>query len=140
MSRCAYRVNRRVIRHDQAVRNAVFSPDGERVATAGLDGIARIWDALTGEPLTPRLAHKSRLLSVAFTPSGDRLLTGDMDGIVKLWTLPLDRRPLLDVIQRAQFLSGHKIDETGGLVPLSPSEVVDAWRALQSGGAESPQE
>jgi hypothetical protein len=37
--------------HNASVYNAAWSPDGERIATAGLDGTIRLWDATTGAEL-----------------------------------------------------------------------------------------
>ena len=119
------------LRHGHQVWRALFSPDGQRVATVSLDGMARIWDAATGEPLTPRLPHKSRLISAAFTPDGSRLLTGDVKGTVNIWDLPQNRHHLSDAVLESQLLAGHRIDQTGGLVPLTPAELVDAWRAIR---------
>ncbi len=57
--------------------NIALSADGRRVATAGLR-IARVWDAATGEPVSPLLTHRgnlSALQSLVFSPDGRRLLT-----------------------------------------------------------------
>ena len=35
------------------------SPDARRVATAGRDNAARLWDAATGEPVGEALPHRS---------------------------------------------------------------------------------
>src|SRR5262249_54523694 len=37
--------------HRDEVTSVVFSPDGTRLATASLDGTARVWDARTGQEL-----------------------------------------------------------------------------------------
>jgi WD40 repeat protein len=37
--------------HGDTVYQAVYSPDGSRVITAGADGTVRIWDAATGAPM-----------------------------------------------------------------------------------------
>ena len=46
-----------VWRHEQEVEYATFSPDGRRVVTASRDHTARVWDAVTGEAITPPLRH-----------------------------------------------------------------------------------
>ena len=46
--------------HDGTVVQIAFAPDGERVATAGFDGTARLWDVATGKQLS-RLAGHIRL-------------------------------------------------------------------------------
>ncbi len=64
-----------------------FSPDGNRVATASLDATARIWDARTGQPVGPPLAHKKGqgVRAVAFSPDGRWLAAGGYDFTARLW-------------------------------------------------------
>src|SRR5207248_2055153 len=47
---------------------AWFSPDGRRVATPGPAGTARVWDSVTGEPITQPLAHGVEVTFAAFSP------------------------------------------------------------------------
>src|SRR5881296_4043484 len=47
--------------HSAQVYRMKLSPDGKKLATAGWDNIGRVWDAQTGEPLTPPLPHRWRL-------------------------------------------------------------------------------
>lgn len=35
--------------HDGEVTRVLFNPQGKRVITAGMDGIARVWDTDTGK-------------------------------------------------------------------------------------------
>lgn len=64
---------------------AVWSPKGLRVATGASDNTARVWDAQTGQPLTPPLMHSNWVTAVAFSPNGDWLATGCKDGSVRFW-------------------------------------------------------
>jgi WD40 repeat protein len=51
-----------------------FSADGRKLATGG-DREARVWDAVTGKPLTPPLVHRHLVREVAFSPDGRLLYT-----------------------------------------------------------------
>jgi eukaryotic-like serine/threonine-protein kinase len=62
-----------------------FSPDGTRLASAGEDRTARLWDAATGAPLATFRGHESKVLGVSFSPDGARLLTTSADGTVRQW-------------------------------------------------------
>lgn len=62
-----------------------YSPDGTRIATAGADGTARVWDAQTGEELVVLRGHASDVMDVTFSPDGDRLVTAGRDGTVRVW-------------------------------------------------------
>jgi tetratricopeptide (TPR) repeat protein len=65
--------------------HAVFSPDGRHVATASLDSTAMVWEAGTGEPVTPPLKHGGGVRSVSFSPDGKLLLTTSDDNRVRVW-------------------------------------------------------
>src|SRR5439155_13236742 len=42
-----------------------------------------------------------------------------------------------DLLELAQLLSGHRIDETGGFHPLEASELVNLWTSLRKNHPES---
>ena len=62
-----------------------FSPNSQRLATGGEDGIVCVWDAATGKRLLQCQGHTSKVLSVAFRGDGLRLLTASHDGTVRQW-------------------------------------------------------
>ena len=68
-----------------------FSPDGERIASAGEDGKVKIWNSRTGRgrPTVPRA--QTAACSVAFHPDGKHLASAGADRLVKVWDL--DDRP-----------------------------------------------
>ena len=63
----------------------VFSPDGTRLATAGEDGLTRLWDTSTAKLTTQCRGHSRKVLSVSFRPDGRRLVTTSADGTVRQW-------------------------------------------------------
>jgi WD40 repeat protein len=76
------------LRHGGPVLQAAFSkPDGRLVATASADRTARVWDALTGKPVTPAMKHGGPVRQVEFSGDGRRLitLTSAPGGIVRVW-------------------------------------------------------
>jgi serine/threonine protein kinase len=50
------------IQHDDHVLSARFSPAGRRILTVSRNNTARVWDAATGQPLTPPLEHNPSLV------------------------------------------------------------------------------
>ena len=72
---------------EPALNDVAFSPDGTKVATAGWDGTARIWDASTGEELHTLAGHSGWVLFLSFSPDGKMLATASNDGTAKVWDL-----------------------------------------------------
>jgi len=74
------------------VHQARFSHDGMRVATAGADGVARIWnveDAVQKRPINQLLLapHAGRVLTLAWSPDNRWLATASDDHIVNVWAV-----------------------------------------------------
>ncbi|MBK9182256.1 MAG: PD40 domain-containing protein [Ignavibacteria bacterium] len=71
--------------HIGFVTGVAFSPDGQRIATAGHDATAKLWDANTGALIRTLTGHTSYVYSVAFSPDGRQLLTASLDTTAKIW-------------------------------------------------------
>jgi WD40 repeat protein len=74
-----------VLRHNDAVNEVHFSADGTKLVTSAGDGTARVWDARTGQAVSPPLKHNNEVWSAAFNPDGSRVVTASLDGTARLW-------------------------------------------------------
>jgi len=73
----------------EGARCAWISPDDSSVATAdagpGGDGVSRVWNLSTGQPVTP--AYRTFALLAIFSKRGPYFLTGSEQGRVRVWDL-----------------------------------------------------
>lgn len=71
--------------HASAVWGVAYSPNGMRIATASLDGTARIWSPETGEQFATLGGHTGEVWSLAYSPDGARIATASRDGTARIW-------------------------------------------------------
>jgi WD40 repeat protein/serine/threonine protein kinase len=81
-----------VIPDRTTVNGVAFSPDGERIASAGGDRTIKIWNSRTSKEVQ-RLpaAHSDAVVCVAFHPDGKHLASTGADRKVKVWDLTTER-------------------------------------------------
>jgi hypothetical protein len=74
--------------HRGKLRAVVYSPDGSRLATAGDDGLTKLWDVTTGREVStmgqPEVRQEVKYL--AFSPDGTLLATATTT-TVRVWSL-----------------------------------------------------
>src|SRR5262249_48181447 len=115
----------RQFRHNGQTWPPLFSPDGGLLVMTSQDGI-RIWDASTGDPISPPLIHPLEVECVAFSPDGRRLVTAS-DHAARVWPVHGKEREVEELLQFAEFLSCARTDsDVGRLVQLSSDELASA--------------
>src|SRR5262249_13380459 len=108
-----------------------FSPDGRLVIGIGRGGGCFHCDAATGELVAQRLLHKEYdLRNMTFDSTSRRLVVLDSWDTARLLDLTIDDASLDELRQLADLLAGHRIDETGGYVPVEADSLKESWQTL----------
>jgi WD40 repeat protein/serine/threonine protein kinase len=104
------------------VRQVAFSPDGQHLASAGIDGTVRMWDVKTGKRIDiPALTPPCPSGSLAFSPDGKQLALGSNDQVVRVW-------------DTTTWKLRHEYRDSGGVlsVAFSPDGKRLAWGSTDS--------
>jgi WD40 repeat protein len=141
--------------HDGWVRQLAISPDGDLLASCGIDQKIRLWSTASGSKLHELDGHANDTYSVAFHPNGKSLVSGDLKGIVIQWDLatlnPVRRfdASVLYRYDRIQDVGGVRVlafdregktlavagakPETGGFVQAVPMILFFDWESAALG-------
>jgi WD40 repeat protein/serine/threonine protein kinase len=62
-----------------------WSPDGHRLVSGDLNGVADVWELSTGRKVVSARLHTGRINSLAWSPDGRRIASGSTDKTVQVW-------------------------------------------------------
>jgi eukaryotic-like serine/threonine-protein kinase len=79
----SWRLSALILKHEEGLVSAQFSPDGKRIVTVCRDGTIRQWNAASGELLGEPLKVSGHLL--AFSSDGKRFLTDSTQNTARVW-------------------------------------------------------
>lgn len=74
----------RLLGHQAAVLATSFSPDGQILASAGVDTTIKLWRR-DGSFMMTLTGHQATIRTLKFSPNGQTLASAGDDGTVKLW-------------------------------------------------------
>jgi WD40 repeat protein len=97
-----------------------FGPEGRFLATAGNDGVARVWETASARELL-RVEVGGRIRTVAISPDGRRLAIGSEDGRARVFAAADGRS--LGALDRMSEIRHHAVahDEEVRVVAFSPA-------------------
>jgi WD40 repeat protein len=119
------------------VVSVAFSPDGRRLASAGLDKMVRLWDTTTGQEILTLRGHGDLVGRVLFSPDGQRLASASADGVVRVWDAsPFDKnadRRLLTIREEGGIIYGLAFSPDSRRLASAGSDNAVKIRDAQSG-------
>ena len=99
---------------------------------AAMDKTARIWDALTGEPVTPPLPHTDAVVDGQWISGGREIFTYCRDGTICIWDVSPADAPLDDLQREAELLSSRRLRPGVGMTRLTTAEISERWESLHT--------
>lgn len=69
------------------IHTVSYSSNGSYIASGGVDGSVRVWNAQTGVLQIELKGHIGSVRSVSFSPDSRRIVSGGDDGMVRIWNL-----------------------------------------------------
>ncbi len=126
------------LQHGSEVSSATFGPNSRLILTAGFDGVARLWDGLTGTPWGAPLCHASAVnaedqaVDIAsatsreawdanFSSDGRWIVTAGADGDARLWEHRIPEGPAPTWVPRLlAMLASRELTREGHERSLTP--------------------
>jgi WD40 repeat protein len=106
--------------HTAQVLDIAYSPDGERLVTAGADNTARVWRASSGQSIAV-LPHAATVRQAMFTANGRWIVTAASDQVIRVWDAASQTK-LAEIDAGPEDLAGFELSPDGHFVITSTEE------------------
>jgi WD40 repeat protein len=103
--------------HDGWILDLVLSPNGQMLATCGIDRMVRIWSTADGSKKHEFANPDWEVLSVAFAPDERSVVAGDLSGMVRQWDLVTGKATR--ELNAAELHKSDRLQEVGGVRKLA---------------------
>jgi WD40 repeat protein len=118
--------------HESVVECVAFAPDEKVVASGGMDGVLKLWNAVGGEELyVARIEGNryGRVLSVAYSPDGKYLAAGrgsynrgDHWGELRVWEIGAKPIREISIIDNTCAITSVTFSPDGGLLAAGDAD------------------
>lgn len=116
--------------HDAPVFKVAFSPDGKLLASAGQDGLIKLWSVKSGELISTLRKHVAPVSSISFSPDGKTLYSTGYDTKVLRWQITdnFDKAALENLIHQGcsslnDFLENNQAGNSTALTSQAKDSV-----------------
>jgi WD40 repeat protein len=109
--------------HEDAgfVYSVRFSPDGQILASSGIDRRIRLWNTNTGKIISALDGHQDSVMAMQFMPNGKILISAGADRTIRFWDL--EQKQLLKTIEvHEQPINALAISRDGKLIISGSSD------------------
>ncbi|HBL28683.1 MAG TPA: hypothetical protein DD490_17750, partial [Acidobacteria bacterium] len=115
-----------ILQPGHAILYFTFTPAGDRLLTAGANGVLRTWDARTGRPLGEDIPHEGTTFTLDVSPDGGRVVTGTRRGLVRIWDLATGRL-LTQLVRHRRPVESVRFQGDGRLVLVRDLNLLRVW-------------
>lgn len=115
---------------NRPVERARFSADGRFIVARSDEDLVRVWDAATGEPVTPFLPHTDTIRDV-FVTATPQLITIQNCGMIRAWDLSATPLAVPELVEFARLLAGGPA-ETNRSAGAHAADLAASFRGLRS--------
>lgn len=120
------------LNHGGEVRWADWSPDGKRLATAGLTSEVKVWDASTGEQLlTPLRLGAKPIETAQWSLDGRFIVARSDENTVRVWDAATGE-PVTPILQHDGYVRLAHLVMSNRLVTITLPDVVRAWDLVET--------
>ncbi len=77
--------------HEERIQALVFSPDGKWLATAGSNGLLKLWDGRSGSLKARLSGHYGSIFGLDFAADSQHFVSAGTDRTVRLWNVGVER-------------------------------------------------